>query len=214
MGYLDIQSDRPVEALDHFREASEQFDALGRNNPGVTAYQAGLAQSRLQGGDALRDLGRRDEALAEYRAALATFERLSRERPGDAQVSGSMVTIHMAIGDTYLELKREEEGEREFLAAATRFDRVRTPSPSDLYNIAGAYTRLADLAWTRRVGATPEDGARATIYADRAVAFLRRSFTAGRRDLSAFRDRPSLRDRPDFRLLLLDAAFPEDPLGP
>ncbi len=120
----------------------------------------------------------------------------------------------MALGDGYLDLKREEEAEREFLAAAASFDRLKTPSPNDLYNVAGAYTRLAEFAGRRGDRARPEAQSEARRHADRAIGYLRRSFLGGHRYLSAFRDSPALRERPDFQQLLRDSEFPDEPFAP
>ena len=54
-------------------------------------------------------------------------------------------------------------------------------------------------------------------HADQAMATLRRSVAAGYRDLLSLRTDPDLdplRSRQDFRMLLLDAAFPDDPFAP
>ena len=48
------------------------------------------------------------------------------------------------------------------------------------------------------------------------MAFLQKALSTGYRDLAEFRTETALdplRDRPDFRLLILDAAFPAEPFA-
>jgi len=52
--------------------------------------------------------------------------------------------------------------------------------------------------------------------ADRAMFWLRKSIAGGNRDLSLFHEDPdldSLRDRHDFKLLIIDLAFPSKPVA-
>jgi hypothetical protein len=52
--------------------------------------------------------------------------------------------------------------------------------------------------------------------ADRAIQWLRRAIAAGYRKLALIQTDPDLdplRSRPDFQLLMLDLAFPDDPLA-
>ncbi len=54
-------------------------------------------------------------------------------------------------------------------------------------------------------------------YDDRAIDLLRRAVSLGFRDVDLLTKDPdlaALRDRADFRLLILDVAFPSDPFSP
>jgi hypothetical protein len=114
-------------------------------------------------------------------------------------------------------MKRPADGEHEYRTAAALYDGLQAPSPNDLYNMASVYARLSTMAGSGRDAANTAAQAAARGDADRAIEVLKRAFAAGHRDLSRFRDDLDLtllHARPDFRLLLLDADFPDDPFAP
>jgi hypothetical protein len=64
---------------------------------------------------------------------------------------------------------------------------------------------------------TPEEESNMRVHADQAMATLRRAVAVGYSNVTGLRADPDLdplRSRLDFRLLLLDAAFPDDPFAP
>ena len=74
---------------------------------------------------------------------------------------------------------------------------------------ASCHAALSDLASVLGSGVSAAEG---TAEADAAVAVLRRAFDRGHRDGSSLRDPvfDRMRERADFRLLMLDFAFPAD----
>lgn len=80
------------------------------------------------------------------------------------------------------------------------------------YNAACMFAKAAVLALKTPLVAGSQT--RPQIYTDRAVALLRRAVAMGFRDSSQLARDPDLdgiRDHPDFRLLMMDLAFPPDP---
>jgi eukaryotic-like serine/threonine-protein kinase len=90
-------------------------------------------------------------------------------------------------------------------------ERLPTLTPPDLCNLACCLSLTAGAAADQRSGATA-----AAARADRAMAALRRAVAGGFRNVAQMRadtDLDALRSRDDFRLLLMDAAFPAEPLA-
>jgi hypothetical protein len=84
-------------------------------------------------------------------------------------------------------------------------------SPTDLYGLACAHSLLSGLAGKTGSGITIAKG---RDEAEQAMQSLRRAIAAGYRDIANIRndsDLTPIRSRPDFRLLMMDLAFPADP---
>src|SRR5262249_35158024 len=86
--------------------------------------------------------------------------------------------------------------------------------PIMLYNLACIDSRLSVLAASELTGEAAR--ARGAAYADKAIAAFRRAVAAGYHEIKVIRKDPDLaplKSRADFQLILLDAAFPDDPFG-
>jgi hypothetical protein len=82
-----------------------------------------------------------------------------------------------------------------------------------LYELACCHAALAAAFEREGTGRSPGDG---EAEAAKAMDLLRRAASAGYRDASAMATEvalSSLRSRSDFRAILLDVAFPEDPFA-
>ena len=87
------------------------------------------------------------------------------------------------------------------------------PFAGALYNLAGFRSLLSGLATRPVSGLTTSEAMR---LGEEAVETLRRTVAAGLQDVAYMRrdtDLDPLRSRPDFQLLLMDLAFPEEPLA-
>ena len=88
------------------------------------------------------------------------------------------------------------------------------PRGSDFYNLACFYSVLSG---TVRGTLAPQAASQARSDADRAVAAFRQAVAAGFRDNGLAQtdsDLIPIRSRPDYQLLLMDMAFPVNPLAP
>jgi len=86
-------------------------------------------------------------------------------------------------------------------------------NPAELYEHAATHARLGAMAGVPGSNVTAALGA---AELDRAIDVLRRAVANGYRNLPRFERDPDLdplRKRPDFRLLMLELAFPADPFA-
>ena len=217
IGWLLTGMGRPAEALPWLRKALPVNERLARENPTVSEYQSVLAQSYSTIGDTLRELGQLPEALPELQQALAIHERLARDHPAVGLYQSEAATCHIIIASLLNQMRRYPESRREYQHAVTLLERIPNPLLSDIYNLGCAHARLATPGDPAGRAPTPEEESDARAHADLAMAALRRSVAAGYRNLLSLRTDPDLdplRSRHDFRMLLLDAAFPDDPFAP
>jgi eukaryotic-like serine/threonine-protein kinase len=121
----------------------------------------------------------------------------------DDPVSELYLRTHLLyLSRTHRELGRTDES----LKAARELATLARGKPSELYNAACALASIIPRA---------EENARQALAVE-AVGTLREAIAAGWKDAAeARRDQEldSLRGRDDFRLLLLDLAFPADPFA-
>ena len=90
-------------------------------------------------------------------------------------------------------------------------ERLPRPKPDNIYELARYHALLSGVLDRPGSGSSSAEGAAA---ADRAMRRLREAVAAGFHNLAQMRTEPDLdvlRGRDDFRLLLLDSAFPPDP---
>lgn len=199
------------------RTAYERVRSLLRgaaDTPQVPGSRMRLASAEGGLGDVLRAEGRPIEAIASYREALALREALLRDFPENELYRG-----FLARGLRRLALARIETGD--LAGAAADLRRALTLSETamnrdgyTLFEVACMHATLASLAGRSGSGVSTSEGPGA---ADRAMELLRAALTLGRRAPGPFRTEralDSLRNRDDFRRLLLDLAFPDDPFAP
>jgi eukaryotic-like serine/threonine-protein kinase len=93
-------------------------------------------------------------------------------------------------------------------------ERNRSSDGEALYVVAECRARLGGVAGTAGSGLSAALGA---AELDTAMVALRRALAGGYRNVPWMKRDPDLdplRDRPDFRLLMMDLAFPTNPLAP
>jgi tetratricopeptide (TPR) repeat protein/tRNA A-37 threonylcarbamoyl transferase component Bud32 len=198
-------------ALEEYRKSLTVYEALSRDNPRVYRYAFLEASARMSVGAALRDLGRPADALLEVRKAVSGFERLVRDQPALVVAQWHLARAHELAGLLSVAVNDLVGAAAAYRRAAELYEGLPTRSPDDAYNLACVYARLA------RPGMPAEPGRDSAAQVDRALVALRRAVAAGFRDAAQIRtdsDLEPLRARPEFRLLLLDAAFPADPFAP
>jgi serine/threonine protein kinase len=209
LGILLTHARRPDDAMKEHERAAEVQEGLVRDHPTNVSYRRDLGLTYTGVADLLAKLGRPSEALVASRRAAEIQGELASDNPEVVLYRTDVALSQVLIGQQLRALGRGPEASRALRQAATIYERLADPSPTDLFNLACCYAQLSGLG--RRDG---PDGA--TSYADLAVATLRRASAAGHMNIGDFADDPSLapiRSRADFRELLMDLAFPEDPFA-
>ena len=97
--------------------------------------------------------------------------------------------------------------------AAALYNALPSLHGESVFYYAACHASLSSLAGLPGSGIS---GGERDAEADRGMALLRLAATMGYRDPATYRTETALaplRDRPDFRLLVLDLAFPKDPFA-
>jgi serine/threonine-protein kinase len=214
LGLLLSQMGKPAEAEPELRRAVEILEKLAADNPAVTLFRVGqsYAQNNLAG--ALRLLGRAAEARDGYDRAISLKERLVQENPTTTEFRFALAESLRRRG-----LARRDQGDAAGAAADARralglYEALPPRSAWEWFETACCHAALCGLAGHDGSGISADD---AHAEADAAMALLRRAAAMGYRSPDAHRTEDALdplRDRDDFRLLMMDSAFPADAFAP
>ena len=202
---------RPAEALDELEHACSLLEALVRSVPSVPDYRDYLALALKYAAAPLLDLGRIAEARERLARAVAQAEALSSAEP---QAPG----YRIRLADALRRLARLKLDAGDAAGAAADARRAVAlleglPMRNGPQHFSLACARVALAAAFDREGPAPSADA---ALADRAMDDLRRAAAMGYRNPAQYHYEPALgplRPRADFRLLLLDLAFPSDPFA-
>jgi tetratricopeptide (TPR) repeat protein len=212
LGNLLAGTGKPAEAEADLRQALALFQKLADDNPKVPDYRRGLASALNTFHHVIgHHLGREDEARD---VTIAALERLVKGDP--------TVTTHRTHLARWLQrrgLARRARGETAGAAADTRralglIEELPTRSGGDWFATACCRATLAGLAGRDGAGVSAAEG---EAEADQAMALLRKAVGMGYADADAFRNDSALdplREREDFRMLMMELAFPADPFAP
>ena len=210
IGVLLSVTGKPAEALRSHGAARTIFERLARDNPKVLDYLNVVARCHTDAAVALRRLGRPAEARDACAKAIALREALVREVPGilwyRSELAGSLRRRSLA---------RSDLGDLTGAAADARraialWDGLPSRAGSDWFETACAHAALAGLAGS---GVSADEG---VAEAGAAMDLLRKAVAMGYRRLDTFRTDDALdplRSRNDFRLLMMDLAFPAHPIA-
>ena len=197
------------------RLASAEYPA--RLNPDVLAFQWAPADALHEIGILERETGHPDLALISLRRALEIKERLAEAHPELPYLPGSVSMTLTDLGITLRRLGRTDEALESLLRSAELIESMPEKTPHNYYSLACAYAQASAVAGPEPGGAGGNSDEVRRAYADRAMTCLRRSIDLGFIDLPRFRnevDLDPIRSREDFRLILLDLAFPQNPFAP
>jgi tetratricopeptide (TPR) repeat protein len=215
IGTLLCDSGRWSEALEPYRRAQGLMEELAKVNPDVVEIRNDLARSYSQIGRVLGTVGQPVAALASSEKARLLREALVAANP---DVTAYRSDLAVTLGN--IGALRREAGQ--FTQAVTGFRRaislldglgLEYRTPEDDYNLVCYHSSLAGLADRPGSGLTAGDGRQ---EADRAMDDLRRAASGGFRMLalmSTDHDLDPLRSRPDFRMLMMDLTFPDEPFA-
>jgi serine/threonine-protein kinase len=213
IGYVLQLNGKPAEALAALEQARGIRQILADANPNLTSFQYNLARSRDLIGWVLRQTGRPTEALAAFEGSMGILQKLADSNPDVIQFQTDMALDLGQIGGIHLEAGRFSQAVASQSRSAAILERQPTLATRDRYNLACIHANLAGIATLPGSGMTTAEGRAA---ADRAMRWLHRAVDAGYRNVANMRsdhDLDPLRSRPDFRLLMMDLEFPDDPLA-
>jgi serine/threonine-protein kinase len=213
VGNLLTTAGRPAEALAELVRARSLLEALAQAAPNVPDYRDALTFALNGAGDTLRDLGQAGEARDRHDRAVALAEALAAAYPKVPAYRAHLADSLRRLAWLKLDAGDAAGADADARRAVALFEGLPSRDGRDWFWLACARATLAAAAG--RYGAAPS-AAEAPGLADRAMDDLRSAAAAGWRNAPAYRHEPSLgplRGRDDFRLLMLDLAFPDGPFA-
>jgi serine/threonine-protein kinase len=212
------ESGRPAEALASHRAAERILRSLLDTYPAVSLLQSNLANCLDEIGDVLRLVDHTAEARESYDRALSILDALARANPmATEDQSYPMLGIELqglkGLAATQVAAGQIAEAVASCRRAIAKGGRLRSGYGEAYYYLAKCHALLGGTAGKSGSGLSANEGA---SELDKAMEVLRRAVAAGyhpfhwmQRDL----DLDALRPRPDFQLLMMDLAFPADPVA-
>jgi serine/threonine-protein kinase len=190
--------------------AGEAIGALSRLadlSPRVPSYRRDLAMAYNTLGDLERASGRTDALGASAEKARDLLEAIRRD-------PSHTLEIDLELSKAYNNLGRFEAAEGRDVRARAAFLRA-----AELLGSSGRVDALVhyNIACNLALAMPPDDPDDRARLGDRAIRHLRAAVDGGFGMLDVLRadtDLDALRDREDFRRMLLDVAFPDDPFAP
>jgi tetratricopeptide (TPR) repeat protein len=164
-------------------------------------------------GDAARSHGNIAVAKEAYERAIALVKPRTRDDPTNKRYRIALADFTWRRGMTLRLLGDLAGAAIDVRRGLDLLDGLTPEHGLDWYNAACCHAALAGLAGVAGSGVSEAETARA---ADKAMELLTQSVELGIRNTNEFRIESaldSLRHRPDFRLLMMDAAFPAEPFA-
>jgi serine/threonine-protein kinase len=213
LGILHLLAGHPDQALRPLEQSRDLRARVVRLVPDDLNSRSELGASLGNLGEALNRLGRYSEASAVFRQAIEQQRLAFEKAPQVAQYRRFLSNCDVGLGQAQRALGRPSE------AAATALERKQLwpGHPVELYNVACELALCVPLVGKGQADLTAAEQAQRRAFGDRAIEALRQAGRAGFKDHSTLktdRDLDPLRLREDFRVLLMDLAFPTDPFTP
>jgi serine/threonine protein kinase/tetratricopeptide (TPR) repeat protein len=200
------------------REACGQalaiLQKLADSNPKVIGFRTNLAIGAINFSEFLRKERSLAEARDGYDRAIAIVRGLLKDLPNNRSHQDSL-----AYGLRGRGLARLELGDLVGATADTRgslgiWEGRAQRSGWDWFQIGCCHATLSALAGRAGTGIPAHE---ASAEVDQAMAMMQKAVDSSYRHLGEYRDETALgplRDREDFRLLMMDLAFPAEPFAP
>ena len=211
-GQALLKPRQAAEAATVFARERAIRQRLAVAEPANASYRGGLANCDSNTAAALIELGRLSEARACCDRAIAAIEDLLKGDPKDEAHAKALAMSLLRSGSV-----RTATGDDAGAAADWRRAAALYASHPPLYEAAifraCCHAALAGLAAKPGAGVSAEEGA---AHSEQAMAILRTTFAGGYRDLDlleAEHGLDTLRSRADFRSMMMDTAFPAEPLS-
>jgi tetratricopeptide (TPR) repeat protein len=212
-GWLLLQTGRPSEAEPVYREALAILQKLADDDPKLPSYRRCAANTGNFLSIALRRLGRPAEASQQCERAITILEDLLREDPQSTEDRAILAEGYLSRGLTRRVLADPAGAAADARRVVALYDALPLRFGERWFLSACAHAALAGLAGRDGSGVS---SAEATSEAETAVALLHKTVRVGYRNPDAYRTEDALdplRDREDFKLLMMDLAFPTEPLA-
>ena len=213
LGRTHRQIGRLSDAEAECRASLVGIEELGRDYPGHLLLANHLPHVLCELGDVVRSLGRFDEARTLYERLVAVSEPPVVETPNDPEYLVKLVGALWRRGLTRRALGDIAGAVADVRRAVELSDRL--PARTATYQVerACSHASLAGLAGQSGARVSAAEGEAA---ASRGMEWLRRAAEVGYGNVDALRSEPAfdaIRARADFRLLMMDLAFPDDPFS-
>jgi tetratricopeptide (TPR) repeat protein len=213
IGLQFAQARKMDEALAYHTQEEAIWQKLAAASSATPGDGDALANCQTNTAEVLRRAGRLDEALAACERALAIREPLVAAHP-------ELPGFRAGLGETYLRLGQVRFATTNLAGAAaawkralTHYEGTETLNGESTFFRACCHAGMAGLAGRPASSVSAVEG---VDEADKAMVLLRQAVTLGYRNPSAYRTESaldSLRNRPDFRVLVMDLAFPAEPFA-
>jgi eukaryotic-like serine/threonine-protein kinase len=213
LGWLLVLTGKPSGAEAELRAALVLFRKLAEDNPQVPYYRNRVANTDNNLSVALRRLRRPTEARVHCEGAISVREALVKEYPKSPGYRGGLAENYLNRGLARRALGDSAGASADIRRAAALCDGLPSRSEDDWYLFACSRAALAGLAGQAGSGVSAGE---ATSEADAAMALLHKAVAMGFRNADTFRTEDALdrlQGREDFKLLMMDLAFPAEPLA-
>jgi serine/threonine-protein kinase len=230
VGFWYAQFPRATEALEHLKRAMLFFQEVAevgfKEHP---AYRGNLGSTHFWIGNMQRVAGQREEALRSYEKARAVYQSVVDERPADVSHQLRLAETIFTRGGLEREMGKTNQALKSYSFAVEVLEKLAL-SEMDLMarrELVLCYAALGGLAEPLGEAELSRQQVPVRPYKDLAVSTLRRALSEGLSELGRRRrwhgyqyladwqeaDLASLYSRADFRELMMDLDFPEDPFG-
>jgi hypothetical protein len=197
--------------------ATEIYEPLVKANPTATQVATNLATILRNLGLFQAQSSLPDAARTSYERSLTLCRQLIKDHPSVPQFQSNYASAAAGFADP-----RASSGDRAGALPLLReacpiFEEIRSPWPNDLFELACVHAYIGLLLEQAPAERRPDPSDAPQAHFDAAVDLIRRSIAGGflnDREAKGHKELDRLRSRPDFRLLLMDQAFPVDPFAP
>jgi serine/threonine-protein kinase len=213
LGTLLLQVGKPVDAEALCRAALAICEKQAHDNPTIFSFRGLLPFVLYNLGDVVRALGRAEAAKHYYERAIALAELRFHEDPMTEGNRYWLACSFRRRGQSLRDLGNLANGADDARQALALLHGLRTVSVPDLCETACCHALLAGLAGRAGSGVTASEGEAAAV---KAMDHLRQVVANGYRNANELRIESALdalRSRDDFRLLMMDVAFPTEPFA-
>ncbi len=213
MAGIHLRAGRKGDALASLERAREVAEGLAADHPDDLDFQVRVAEVEIQLADLLGSTGRSSDASAWLDRARTIVLKVVAKALSERHSGSSQADLLRHVGGALWKCGRPAEAASALRESVGIFRSRAELKAADLYNVACSLSVLSGVAAEAGSGLTADEG-RAT--ADEAMTTLRRAVAAGWRDpywLMADPELAPIRSRRDFRLLISDLSFPDDPFA-
>jgi eukaryotic-like serine/threonine-protein kinase len=211
-GLLLADTGRPAAAEAEYRKTLAIYQKLSDDNPAIIDYSRGLTYGLINLGNLLADTGHASAAIDCFARSRDILHALVKQSP---TVEDNRFGLAFSLSG--LGRARRRTGDHRAAAADLRRaialrEGLAAVDAGGRYDLARNHALLAALAAEKTSGLAP---AEAPAESDRAMEVLKRVVAEGYRAprMCTEPDFDTLRRRDDFRVLLMDIAFPAEPFA-